>query len=77
MLCGNVQADDAYLGGELGELAGSKANQVSENKVPFVAAILLNAEGRPLYIGMVLLPGFTCKAVFNWATAGTVTDLAI
>ena len=43
-LCGNVQADDAYLGGEL---TGGKAGRGSENKVPFVAAISLSAEGRP------------------------------
>ena len=60
-LCGNVQADDAYLGG--------KAGRGSENKVPFVAAISLSAEGRPLYIKMAPVPGFTRKAVFDWATA--------
>ena len=65
-LSGNVQADDAYLGGEL---AGGKAGRGSENKVPFVAAISLSAEGRPLYIKMALVPGFTRKAVFDWATA--------
>jgi len=65
-LCGNVQADDAYLGGEL---AGGKAGRGSENKVPFVAAISLSAEGRPLYIKMAPVPGFTRKAVFDWATA--------
>ena len=46
-LSGDVQVDDAYLGGEL---AGGKAGRGSENKVPFVAAISLSAEGRPLYI---------------------------
>jgi len=50
-LCGNVQADDAYLGGEL---AGGKADRGSENKVLFVAAISLSSEGRPLYIKMAL-----------------------
>ena len=43
-LSGHVQVDDAYLGGEL---AGGKAARGSENKVPFVAAIPLSAEGRP------------------------------
>ncbi len=65
-LCGNVQADDAYLGGEL---AGGKAGRGSENKVPFVAAISLSAEGRPLCIKMALVPGFTRKAVSDWANA--------
>lgn len=61
-LCGNVQADDAYPGGEL---AGAKAGRGSENKVPFVPAILLGAEGRPLYIKMALVPGFTRRVVFD------------
>ncbi len=34
-----------------------------------MAAISLSAEGRPLYIKMALVPGFTRKAVFDWATA--------
>ena len=41
-LSDDVQVDDAYLGGEL---AGGKAGRGSENKVPFVAAISLGAEG--------------------------------
>lgn len=42
--CGNVQAEDAYLGGEL---AGGKAGRGSENKVPFVAAISLRVYSNP------------------------------
>jgi hypothetical protein len=56
--------DDAYLGGEL---AGGKAGRGSENKVPFVAAISLTTEGRPLYIKMAPVPGFTRKAIVDWA----------
>jgi hypothetical protein len=63
-LSGDVQVDDAYLGGEL---AGGKAGRGSENKVPFVAAISLSAEGRPLYIKMAQIPGFTRKAIVGWA----------
>jgi len=63
-LCGNVQVDDAYLGGEL---AGGKAGRGSENKVPFVAAISLNAKGRPMYIKMAPISGFTRKAIAIWA----------
>jgi len=64
-LSGDVQVDDAYLGGEL---AGGKAGRGSENKVPFVAAISLSAEGRPLYIKMAPVPGFTRQAIVDWAT---------
>ena len=52
-----------------GELAGGKAGRGSENKVPFVAAISLSAEGRPLYIKMAPVPGFTRKAIVGWANA--------
>lgn len=63
-LSGDVQVDDAYLGGEL---TGGKAGRGSENKVPFVAAISLSAEGHPLYVKMAPVPGFTRKAIANWA----------
>ena len=65
-LSGDVHVDDAYLGGEL---AGGKAGRGSENKVPFVAAISLSAEGRPLYIKMAPVPGFTRNAIVGWANA--------
>jgi len=63
-LAGQVLVDDAYLGGEL---AGGKAGRGSENKVPFVAAVSLNAEGHPVYVKMALVPGFTRKAMADWA----------
>lgn len=65
-LDGDVQVDDAYLGGEL---PGGKAGRGSENKVPFVAAVSLNAEGHPLYARMAPVPGFTRKAIGDWARA--------
>lgn len=65
-LVGQVQVDDVYLGGEL---TGGKAGRGSENKVPFVAAVSLNPEGHPLYTKMAPVPGFTRKAIANWAAA--------
>jgi len=44
LLCGPVQIDDAYLGGEFG---GGTAGRGSENKVPFVAAVSLDEDGHP------------------------------
>jgi hypothetical protein len=35
-LCGRVEVDDAYLGGER---SGGKTGRGSENKVPFVPAV--------------------------------------
>lgn len=63
-LSGNIQVDDAYLGGEL---TGGKAGRGSENKVPFVAALSLSAEGQPRFIKMAPIPGFTRKAISHWA----------
>ena len=63
-LSGTVQMDDAYLGGEL---AGGKAGRGSENKVPFVAAVSLDTEGHPMYVKMTPVPGFTSKAISDWA----------
>ena len=58
--------DDADLGGER---VGGKAGRGSENKVPFVAAVSLQAEGHPLYTKMIPVPGFTCNALTDWAKA--------
>lgn len=65
-LGGEVRVDDAYLGGER---VGGKAGWGSENKVPFVAAVSLNAEGHPLYTKMIPVPGLTCAALTDWAKA--------
>ena len=65
-LGGDVLVDDAYLGGEL---PGGKVGRGSENKVPFVAALSLDAEGHPLYVKMSPVPNFTRKAIAAWAAA--------
>ncbi len=59
-LGGAVQLDDAYLGGER---AGGKAGRGSENKVPFVAAVSLNGQGKPMYLKLNLVSGFTSLAL--------------
>jgi transposase-like protein len=66
VLCGTVQVDDAYLGGELND---GTAGRGSENKVPFVAAVALDEEGHPLRAKFTQLPGFTRKAIAAWASA--------
>lgn len=67
-LCGDVVVDDAYLGGERPGTPG----RGSPNKVPFVAAVSLNAAGRPMYAKMSPLPGFTLKAIAQWAQANVL-----
>jgi len=66
VLYGNVQIDDAYLGGELN---GGTAGRGSENKVPFIGAVSLDEEGHPLRAKFTQLPGFTRKAIAAWASA--------
>lgn len=65
-LCGLVQLDDAYLGGER---TGGKVGRGSENKVAFVAAVSLNDQGHPLRLKLNLVAGFTNEAISAWAKA--------
>ena len=69
-LSGTVQINDAYLGGER---AGGKPGRGSENKVPFVAAVSLNAQGNPVYAKMTRVPGFTSEAISKWARSNLTT----
>jgi transposase-like protein len=64
VLEGQVQVDDAYLGGER---TGGKVGRGSENKVPFVAAVSFSEEGHPLRAKLTLVPGFTLTAIAQWA----------
>jgi hypothetical protein len=66
VLAGQVQVDDAYLGGER---SGGKAGRGSENKIPFVAAVSLSDEGHPLRAKLSPVPAFTLKAIAQWASA--------
>ena len=63
-LQGAVQADDAYLGGEN---PGGKAGRGSENKVPFVAAVSVDAQGHPVYAQFTAIQGVTSTAIEGWA----------
>jgi hypothetical protein len=71
-LDGFVQLDDAYLGGER---SGGKVGRGSENKVPFVAAVSLNAAGQPMRLKLDLVKGFTCESISRWAKASVVGAL--
>jgi hypothetical protein len=63
-LCGQVQVDDAYLGGEL---SGGTVGRGSENKVPFVVAVSLDSEGPPMRVKLTPISCFTSKAIAGWA----------
>lgn len=66
VLAGQVQVDDAYLGGER---SGGKAGRGSENKIPFVAAVSLSDDGHPWRAKLSPVPAFTRKAIAQWASA--------
>ena len=74
VLEGNIQVDDAYLGGER---SGGKVGRGSENKVAFVAAVSLSDDGRPLRARLTPVPGFTLKAVAAWAKAHLAPQSAV
>ena len=65
VLSGDVQVDDAYLGGEL---TGGTAGRGSENKVPFIGAVSVDKNGHPLRAKFSQLPGFTRQAIATWAS---------
>jgi hypothetical protein len=64
VLDGQVQVDDAYLGGER---SGGKVGRGSENKVPFVAAVSLSDDGHPLRTKLTPVTGFTLQSISEWA----------
>jgi transposase-like protein len=66
LLGGEIQVDDAYLGGEL---SGGTAGRGSQIKVPFLAAVSVDANGHPVHAKLTPVSGFTRKAVAAWAGA--------
>jgi transposase-like protein len=63
-LSGDIQLDDAYLGGECSD---GKAGRGSENKIPFLAAIQTNEEGHPLYAVFSQVNSFSKEEISEWA----------
>ncbi len=64
VLKGRVEVDDAYLGG----VHPGKVGRGAAGKVPFVIAVQTNDdEHRPGYVRLEPLPGFTKKALVQWA----------
>lgn len=63
-LAGNVQIDDAYQGGE----KAGKPGRGAANKLPFVAAVETR-DGRPVYVQLRVVSGFTSKAIKAYAGA--------
>jgi transposase-like protein len=71
-----VELDDAYLGGQ----HAGKRGRGSENKTPFVAAVQTDEHGKPRFMRLTPVAGFTGEAIKQWAakslsaTAQVVSD---
>ncbi len=66
-----VEIDDAYLGG----VRAGKAGRGAEGKVPFVIAVQTSEEKhQPWYVRLDPLPGFTKKALAQWAQQALAPD---
>ncbi len=63
-LSGDIQIDDAYQGSE----KAGKRGRGAANKLPFVAAVATR-DGRPIYMQLRCLPGFTKDAIKTYARA--------
>ena len=61
---GEVQLDDAYLGGE----RPGKPGRGAANKTPFVIAVETQ-DNRPIYAQLRRVPGFTSEAIKTYAAA--------
>jgi predicted RNA-binding Zn-ribbon protein involved in translation (DUF1610 family) len=62
-LNGVVQLDDVYWGGER---RGAKSGRGSPNKVPFVAAVATDLDGRPIAMRMSKVNGFRKREIAAW-----------
>ena len=61
---GEVQIDDAYLGGE----KAGKVGRGAANKIPFVIAVATR-KNKPVYTQLRCIPGFTKEAIKDYARA--------
>ena len=61
---GEVQVDDAYLGGEQ---TGGKRGRGSENKTPFLAAVQVTEDGKPAVMKLTPVEAFRKDEVEQWA----------
>ena len=67
-LDGRVEIDDAYLGGErAGHIHGGRGGL---NKTAFVAAVQTTPDGKPLFMRLSPVAGFTKQALQDWALHG-------
>jgi len=73
-LCGPVQVDDAYWGGER---RGGKRGRGASGKTPFVAAVACSPDGRPLAMRMTPVRGFRSDSIGRWADTHLSPDAEV
>lgn len=71
-LAGDVQIDDAYLGGE----KAGKRGRGAKNKVPFLAAVSCH-EGRPRYAHLRPVKRFSKHEIKRWAGANLAPGASV
>lgn len=74
-LTGDVQIDDAYLGGEKPALPG-KSGRGARNKTPFVIAVETR-KGKPVHTQVRCVEGFTKEAIKAYAIAGIAAGSSV
>ena len=62
-LSGDIEIDDAYWGGKK---PGGKRGRGSENKTPFIAAVV-KVDGKPHHIKLNVVDAWTKKAITSWS----------
>jgi ribosomal protein L37AE/L43A len=71
-LAGDVQVDDAYLGGE----KAGKPGRGAANKLPFIVAVATR-DGNPIYTHLRCVSDFTSKAMVDYATANIASGARV
>ena len=63
-LCGRIEIDDAYIGGER---SGGKRGRGAPGKTPFVAAVETTPEGKPVRLKLRRVAGFRSASIAAFA----------
>jgi hypothetical protein len=69
-----VQLDDAYWGGRR---RGYKRGRGARGKTPFVAAVEIDATGRPRRMSLNRVQGFRSKEIARWGRAKLAAGTAV
>lgn len=74
-LDGEVQMDDAYIGGQ--RSGSGTTGRGAAGKTPFVAAVAMTSDGKPDQISLRRVTGFSKKAIAKFAGAALATGVHV